>query len=131
MRNIMQLVSGVAVAGVVAAGSTAFTAGGLATSATPFVGGLVTQAVTSIGTVDTVTFTFSDAARTTISGATVHFATDATDGATVGITSTVTGGSNPTWTCGTVNAGTNVSTCTASFQLTTTDNISGLVISAS
>ena len=130
--SMLQMVGGVAAAGVVAAGTTAFTAAGLTTSATPFLGGVVTQAITG-GAVDTVTFTFSDGARTAINGVNLHFATDTTDLAKVTVTTTVSGGTNPTWTCGDVNAGTNISACTtgSDYQLTAANNISTLSISAS
>jgi hypothetical protein len=57
MRNILQLLGGVAVAGAVAAGSTAFTASGLTGLGTPVLGGgKVTQTVTG-ATVTGITLT--------------------------------------------------------------------------
>lgn len=128
--SMLQLVGGVAAAGVVAAGTTAFTAAGLTSTATPFLGGVVTQSING-GTVDGVTFGFSDGARTIVNQVALHFADTNTDGATVTVTTTVSGGTNPTWTCsGTVTS--KAITCTTSgYQLTAANNITGLSISAS
>jgi hypothetical protein len=77
MRNLIQLAGGVAVAGVVAAGSTAFTGYGAYTSIAtkPHLGGTITQAVTgaeltamsftqSGGAISAMVLTFADTADT-------------------------------------------------------------------
>jgi hypothetical protein len=119
MRNMVQLLGGVAVAGVVAAGSTAFTAdGGIAFdntgtgTAAQFVGGTVTQTVTG-ATLDLVDYTWADPAKTVLTSVQLTFA-DATSGktptiATTGITSS--GGAH-VWTCTAIHASTFISTCT-------------------
>jgi hypothetical protein len=74
MRTMMQLVGGVAVAGAVAAGSTAFTAAGFTNNAgAQFVGGTVTQAVTG-ATLSTISYAFSNApANTRVTSVTLTF----------------------------------------------------------
>jgi hypothetical protein len=80
MRNMIQLLGGVAVAGVVAAGSTAFTAGGGvalggsngATSA-KFIGGTVSQTVTG-ATITDIVYTHADTGKTQLNGISLTFA---------------------------------------------------------
>jgi hypothetical protein len=77
MRNLIQLAGGVAVAGVVAAGSTAFTAAGLTSSVntagtTVFAGGSVTQTVVG-GTLTNVTTASANASGTQINQFTLQF----------------------------------------------------------
>lgn len=65
MRNMIQLVSGVAVAGVVAAGSTAFTAAGVTiTPASTYMGGTATVSVTG-ATVSGVNYVLASATSLT------------------------------------------------------------------
>jgi hypothetical protein len=93
MRNMVQLLGGVAVAGAVAAGSTAFTAnsglafaGSSTGTATQFVGGQVTQTVTG-ATISTVAYAFADgAAKTQVNGVTITFSDSAANGKTVTLT---------------------------------------------
>lgn len=119
MRNMVQLLGGVAVAGVVAAGSTAFTAnGGIAFggsgtgTAAQFVGGTVTQNVTG-ATLSAVDYTFSDAAKTLLTVIQLTFA-DATSGKTPTVVTTgvTASGSAPTWTCTAIDGSTYISSCT-------------------
>lgn len=110
MRNMVQLIGGVAVAGAVAAGTTAFTATGLTNSAgaSAFVGGSISQTVTGAA-LSTIAYGFYDApANTTINLVTLTFA-DATAGKTPTIS--FTGGSGA-FTCTAINASTFVSSCT-------------------
>lgn len=74
MRSALQLLGGVAVAGVVAAGSTAFTATGLTNGAgtTQFIGGTVTQTVTG-ATLTGVTYSFGDVAKTKVRSVVLAF----------------------------------------------------------
>jgi hypothetical protein len=120
MRNLIQLAGGVAVAGVVAAGSTAFTAGGGIAfdgtgtgQTTQFVGGTVTQTVSG-ATLDLVDYTWTDTTTKTILATVVLTFADATSGktptlATTGITAS--GGAH-VWTCTPIHATTFISTCT-------------------
>jgi hypothetical protein len=93
MRNLIQLAGGVAVAGVVAAGSTAFTAGaglGLTetstATATRFIGGTVTQTVTG-ARVNGIAFAYANGpSNTQITGVTITFNDASADGKTVVVT---------------------------------------------
>ncbi|WP_203780379.1 hypothetical protein [Paractinoplanes rishiriensis] len=104
--NLLQMVGGVAAAGVVAAGTTALTGTGLATTAgaSQFVGGTVSQSVTG-ATLESVTYAFSDGTKTIVNSVTLAFSTGTATGKTVTITptggayaGTAIGGS---WTCAT------------------------------
>ncbi|MEV6343398.1 hypothetical protein [Actinoplanes sp. NPDC051851] len=93
MRSMLQLVGGVAVAGAVAAGSTAFTASnGLTNGAgtTQFIGGTVSQTVTG-ASLSAVTYAFNDATKTQITGVTLTFTDSAANGKAVTLTPTGTG----------------------------------------
>ena len=123
MRNMLQLLGGVAVAGAVAAGTTAFTGSGLTSTVTPadsFIGGTATVTVSG-STLDGVDYTYTDVATTKkmLHAIVLHFADTTSAGAAVTLTTSVTGGSNPTWTCGVVTS--QASTCTASadYDITT------------
>jgi hypothetical protein len=114
MRNIMQLVGGVVVAGAVAAGSTAFTApvgmtDGIATDT--FIGGNVTQNVIG-GTLTALVFTADTTqAVTRVSAFTATF-TDVpnTTAVTASAVGGTPGGSATGWECTAVS--TNATTCT-------------------
>jgi hypothetical protein len=113
--SMLQLVGGVAVAGAVAAGATAFTAtaGITQTSASQFVGGSVTQAVTGAGNVNSIAYTWANApANTQLTTAVVTFAAAVPAGKSVTVTP---GGGSYTapansMSC-TANAGRDVWTC--------------------
>lgn len=105
MRNIMQLVGGVAVAGAVAAGSTAFTATGFTAGggvpATLFVGGTISQTVQG-ATLSGVVYSYSNTTNTTINGATLTFAGTTGSpiiGKTVGMVVTKDDTNTVTFTC--------------------------------
>ena len=118
MRNIMQLVGGVVVAGAVAAGSTAFTGAGLSFLGTGtgqssiHVGGTIKQTVTGTQ-IDSVAYTNSTAGAF---GGVTDIVVTYNAAVPVGKTVTVTpsGGTNAGtadhWTC-TLNGGRTVSTC--------------------
>jgi hypothetical protein len=78
MNTTKKLIGAVAVAGVLAAGGSAFTGTGVTSTApsTQFVGGTVSQAVTG-ATLNNVTYGFSDATNTAINAVTLTFAADA------------------------------------------------------
>lgn len=73
--SMLQMVGGVAAAGVVAAGTTAFTAnaGITQTAATQYVGGAISQTVTGAGNIDSIGYTWSDGAKTLLTQAVVTF----------------------------------------------------------
>ncbi|WP_436523950.1 hypothetical protein [Actinoplanes sp. HUAS TT8] len=128
MRNMLQMVGGVAAAGVVAAGATAFTAPGLKLSqptqaVSPV--GTVVQSVTSGLNISGIVYTYADNTSTgssfhnQIKKAVITFDTAVTNTVTVAATSTTGGGfgisgadswvctastvvvghTNDTWTC--------------------------------
>jgi hypothetical protein len=119
MRSMLQLLGGVAVAGAVAAGSTAFTASGLTntvTGQTTFIGGSVTHAVT--GAVMTgITFTADTTAIPTQISAFALTFTGAPDSAHVTAVDASATPGGPVgnlatgWVCTDVVS--NASTCTA------------------
>jgi hypothetical protein len=129
--SMLQLLGGVAAAGVVAAGATAFTASGVTstvTSAGSFMGGFVTQSVTGT-VVDTVTYGYADgAAKTQVHTIALHFADTNSVGAAVTLSTTGSGAAQPTWTCGAVSG--QASTCTASadFTLSAVNTITDMAI---
>jgi hypothetical protein len=124
--SLLQMAGGVAVAGVVAAGSTALTGTGLSTSgswaSTQFVGGVVSQGITG-ATLDTVTYGFTDGTKTTINSVAIAFAT-AADGVNVAIA--FTGGSGTAFTCTAVSS--LASSCTGG---TRTGAVTAIQITAS
>ena len=71
MRNMLQIVGGVAAAGVIAAASTALTGTGLTRTTTAdtaedrWIGGTVTQTITGGANVESITYTFADAPANT------------------------------------------------------------------
>lgn len=99
MRSAVQMLGGVAVAGVVAAGSTAFTATGLTNSAgaSQFIGGTVTQTVTG-ATLTGVTYSFGDVAKTKVRSVVLAFT--GADGKTA--TVVPAGGGGTPWDVSTV-----------------------------
>jgi hypothetical protein len=113
MRNLIQLAGGVAVAGVVAAGSTAFTAAGLTSSVntagtTVFAGGSVTQNVVG-GTLTNVTTASVNASGTQINQFTLQFDSATPAGRPVSMTTdgtaTIHNAITPTgWFCQPVQA---------------------------
>ncbi len=92
MRSMLQLLGGVAVAGTVAAGSTAFTAAGFTNNAgAQFVGGTVTQTVTG-ATLSSIGYGFTNApANTRINTVTLTFVENLT-GRTVALAPTAASG---------------------------------------
>ena len=87
--SILQMAGGVAVAGVVAAGTTAFTGAGLTVSAAAgYVGGTATHTVNG-ATIDTVTYHYTTAPA--FDYVTLHFAN--TNSATKAVTASASGGS--------------------------------------
>ena len=116
MRNMLQLVGGIAVAGAVAAGSSAFTGAGLeyeaADPTNTFIGGTVHHTVSG-ATLTNIAFTANTNVSPTQVSAFILTLTGA-NGATVTATdagATGVGGATK-WSCTAVSAGT--STCTAS-----------------
>jgi hypothetical protein len=120
--SMLQLLGGVAVAGAVAAGTTAFTGSGLTgttDTAKSFIGGTVTQNVYG-ATIDHVAYAFTDPAKTQLHTFSVTFTDHTVDGKTPTASLTVVGG---TWagastvSCGAVNAS-SVSLCTLASDYT-------------
>jgi hypothetical protein len=116
MRNPTKVFGAIAVAGLVAAGGSAFTGTGLATTGTAasaqFVGGTVSQAVTG-ATLSDIKYDYAaDGTQTAVNKITLTFSSDTADLRTV--TATPTGGAGgATFGCepiGTVT--THVSVCT-------------------
>jgi hypothetical protein len=111
MRKSAQILSAVAVAGLVAAGTSAFTGTGVTNNAgaTQFIGGTVSQSITG-GTLSSVAYTFGDDSNTAIHTATLTFADANTDGKTPTIAFTAS--STQSFTCTAISVS-HVSTCTA------------------
>lgn len=113
MRKSTQILSAVAVAGLVAAGTSAFTASGVTNTAGPgqFVGGTVSQTISG-ATLAGVAYAFSDApANNAIHAVTLTFAGNSADGQTPSIVFTAT--TAEPFTCTAIDGTTHVSTCTA------------------
>jgi hypothetical protein len=94
--SMLQLLGGVAVAGAVAAGTTAFTGSGLTATtntAKSFIGGTVTQNING-ATIDHVDYTFTDATKTVMTGFDVTFTDTTVDTKTPTASLSTTGG---TW----------------------------------
>jgi hypothetical protein len=114
MRKSFKIMTGLAVAGIAAAGGSAFTATGLATtgnaSAAQFVGGTITQAVNG-GTLNNIQYGYvADGTNTSVNTITLTFANALSDGQAV--TAVATDGSNGVFDCEDVAATTTmVSTC--------------------
>lgn len=131
MRSALQLLGGVAVAGAVAAGSTAFTAAGVISNAgTGFVGGKVAQTVEG-ATISTIAYTLDATNGTKVHSILLTFADVHTDGKTPTLTFT---GGTPVWTtnstaliCTAVENVGHTSTCTANNSVTpvAADGVSG------
>jgi hypothetical protein len=112
MRTSTKLIGAVAVAGLVAAGGSAFTATGITNNAgsTQYIGGTVSQDVTG-ATLSSVTYSFGDApANTAVHSVALVFADATTDGKTP--TVAFTGGNVVAFTCDVIAVGTHLSTCT-------------------
>jgi hypothetical protein len=125
MRNLIQLAGGVAVAGVVAAGSTAFTGFGASTTATaPHLGGTITQAITGA---QLTAMTVTNTTPGQVTGFVLTFA-DTPDNKTVALTANGTAGTGtPVFTC--TNVATLQSTCTIDGSYKT--NVSSVSITVS
>jgi hypothetical protein len=110
MRSMLQLLGGVAVAGAVAAGTTAFTATGLATNAgaSGFVGGTISQTVTG-ATLSSITYHTDTTPGDSVDSITMVFAATMA-GRTVGGTLHYGASSTQTYTC-------SISTVTATCAL--------------
>jgi hypothetical protein len=112
MRKSTKLIGAVAVAGLVAAGGSAFTGSGLTNNAgsAQYVGGTVSQSVTG-ATLSTVAYSFGDApANTAVHSVALVFADATTDGKTP--TVAFTGGNAVAFTCDVIAVETHLSTCT-------------------
>lgn len=107
MHKNAKIVGAVAVAGVVAATGSAFTATGLTNTAgaTQFVGGTVSQGVTG-ATLSNVAYTFSGTSNTAVTKIDLTFAAGVD---TKAVTVALTGADNDTFTCTAITS--NVSTC--------------------
>jgi hypothetical protein len=113
MRKSAKIISAVAVAGLAFAASAAFTGAGLANNAggSQFVGGQVSQTVTG-ATLSTVTYNFTDPAKTTLTSVTLGFA-DA-EGEQVSLV--LASAEGTAFTCTVITSG--VSTCTSATAVT-------------
>jgi hypothetical protein len=110
MRTSSKFLSAVAVAGLVAATGSAFTAGGLgANPAAQFVGGSVAQNV--VGTTVTSVVYANNEAANTISSVTLSFGNELVDGKTPTLVFGGTGAQPYTCAAVTVAVGTNTSVC--------------------
>jgi hypothetical protein len=114
MRKSTKFLGALAVAGLVAAGGSAFTSTGVTNNAGPtqFIGGTVSQSVTG-ATISTIAYNFSDATKTAVTTIVLTFA-DATGGKTPTLVSTGTGPAD-VYTCTAIAAGTFISTCSAAL----------------
>ncbi len=124
MRKNIKVLGAVAVAGLVAASGSAFTAGGLVNGdgASEFVGGSVDQGITG-STVSSIVYDVDEPNNKIVSVALTF------DAAALGKTPTITftGGTvNGTYTCSAVAVTTFLSTCTATTQAS--NNITSLDI---
>jgi hypothetical protein len=132
-NNTKKLLGAVAVAGVIAAGGSAFTGTGVTSTAaaSQFVGGTVQQAVTG-ATLNDVSYGFSDATNTAINAVTLTFAADAL-GKTVGIA--LTGNGASTSSCvdvhGVDNAGTITGPYTSECTVTAYTGANGIAVTVS
>jgi hypothetical protein len=135
--SMLQLLGGVAAAGVVAAGATAFTASGVTvdagvTNANKFLGGGV--AVTATGTVvDGITYGYADGAKSQLNTVTLHFADTNAGAGKVTLASAGAGAAQPTWTCDDIGAApstasTSICTANASYQLSAANTVTTLTI---
>jgi hypothetical protein len=134
--SMLQMAGGVAVAGVVAAGATAYTGSGIIPTVDKtksFIGGTATQLVYG-ATIDHVAYTFTDGTKTVLTGFDVTF-TDATaDTKSVTATITVTAGSwagATTVSCNAVGTNTTmVTNCTtaSNYTLGTVNSIAVTVL---
>ena len=112
MRTSFRILAGLAVAGVLAAGSYAFTSTGVTNNAgaAQFVGGTVSQSVTG-ATLSSVVYSFGDApANTAVHSVALTFADANSDGKTP--TVVFTGGNAVAFTCDVIAVTTHLSTCT-------------------
>ncbi len=98
--SMLQMVGGVAVAGIVAAGSTALTGSGLTLTPTAnkFVGGYVEQNIVG-ATVDTIGYTYADNAKTEIDTITIGITGAAAKVFTMAATGSGLGGGATRWLC--------------------------------
>lgn len=114
MRTSTKLVGAFAVAGLIAAGGSAFTATGVTNNAgaSQFVGGTVSQTVSG-ATLSSIAYTFADTSNTAVTAANLTFADDAlTYGKTV--TATLSGGTAEALTCtGALSSTNHVISCAA------------------
>lgn len=122
--NSKKILGAVAVAGLVATGGSAFTAGGLSGApSTMFVGGSVDQTITG-AVISSVVYDVDEAANK-ITSVTLTFTGATTDGKTPTIT--FTGAAvNGTYTCAAVDAVSKASSCTATTKADT--NVTSLDI---
>jgi hypothetical protein len=109
MRKSIKFIGALGVAGLIAAGGSAFTSIGVTNNtAAAFVGGTVSQSVTGAA-LNSIAYTYSDSSNTVITSFAATFAA----GADTHAVTTVVTGTTGVWTCTAIGAPTaNVSTCT-------------------
>jgi hypothetical protein len=123
--NMLQMLGGVAVAGAVAAGTTAFTATGLAAPASVTIGGNADINTFTDLTISNVQIKWDTTVLTKIAGITVTF-TGAPDGTNVTVKATDSVLGSEVFTCGVVTS--DIATCTISAFTPTV--ISHIIITA-
>lgn len=128
MRKSAKIISAVAVAGLAFAASAAFTGAGLTNNAgaSQFVGGEISQTVSG-ATLSNVSYVFTDATNTAVSGVNLSFADAQSDGQQVTIA--LTDGSEATFTCTDVTA--QASSCTLVDPLVPATNVTAATITVS
>lgn len=128
MRTSAKIISAVAVAGLAFAASAAFTGAGLTNNAgaTQFVGGEISQTVTG-ATLSGISYVFTDATNTAVSGVNLSFADAQANGQQVAIT--LTDGSAATFTCADIAA--QASSCTLVDPLVPATNVTAATITVS
>src|SRR5688500_16355815 len=111
MRKSAKIITALSVAGLAVAAGSAFTGTGVATAGQAasgqFVGGTVSQSVTG-ATLNSIVYGFTDGTKTAVDKVTLTFA-DATGGKTPTIA--LAGGTEVTFLCTAIDAGTHVSVC--------------------
>lgn len=132
MRTPAKVLVGLAFAGAALAAGSAATGAGVTNSApsSQFIGGTVSQTVVG-ATLDTIHYTTDTVGSAYgVTGVTLTFHDDHSDGATVALTATSDDGGSGTFTCGNVVASTNVSTCTIATGTVIT-GLSGITVTVS
>ncbi|WP_433297710.1 hypothetical protein ACQP2F_41700 [Actinoplanes sp. CA-030573] len=124
MRSMLQLLGGVAVAGAVAAGATAFTGSGITpttTTSKSFIGGTARQQVYG-ASVDKIVYTWTDGTKTVLTGFDIYFTDTTVETKVPTVAQNTTGGSwagASGFTCNAVGTNTaQVSNCSAASNYT-------------